>query len=144
MKNTDNREPSKRGGSRPGSGRPAKTPGETLTRYMVRLRLDQIESLRTLPNASAVVRELIDQYFNQNPTSPANEGGKNMSKTFIIARVSNQVQSNHIGNARTVGTAPTLAEARKLAQKEHEKVLDEYPGDLLPESAIIHDGEECY
>jgi len=70
---------------------------------------------------------------------------------YIIATVSNQVQSNHIAWSQKVGEAATLEKAQELAnavfaemQKEFEQRADFDGGAVMGESVIIHDGQNIF
>ncbi len=69
---------------------------------------------------------------------------------FTIARVSNQIQANHIAWSIAVDTANTLEEAQVKANEVWQEMCEAF--DLLPkdeglvmgEQVIIHDGETLY
>lgn len=69
---------------------------------------------------------------------------------FIIAKVSNQIQANHIAWSVPVDTADTLEEAQQKANEVWQQMCQEF--DLLPQGEgyvmaqgiIIHNGETIY
>lgn len=70
---------------------------------------------------------------------------------YIIATVSDQVQSNYIAWSKPIDSCDTLEEAQATAnlvwrniQKEFEARPDFGNGAIISESVIIHDGENIY
>ena len=69
---------------------------------------------------------------------------------FTIARVSTQIQANHIAWSTAVDTANNIEEARQKAEEIWQEMCKQF--DLLPqgegfimgEQVIVHDGETIY
>ena len=66
---------------------------------------------------------------------------------FIVATVSDQINSNHIAWANEHGSYPSLKAAEKAAQLLWEKLradADEAGSSYVGQTVIIHDGKTIY
>ena len=70
---------------------------------------------------------------------------------YTVAKVSNQIQGNHIAWSIPITSTDSLLEANEIADKEYQKLVAEFEkrsdlaeGAVMGETIIVHNGEDCF